>query len=773
MKFGFHQFEKTDSVVIVGALCALLITMYCFFYDNSIFGLWQTTAQKQSNQPVVGKISYIENDTRHQQEGTFLWKAAENRQDIHLGDGVFTGSKSRSQVKLKDGGDVSLGENTLIVFRKIQGNEIPNLATGNFRLKVTGDMKIAIAGKITQIKGDNSEVQIVLNKKDAKPRIKLLQGTVKVQQEDSEKPIELKNQEEMAFLMEPTDEESIKELAAEIPIERIPAAEAAVAPPIEPKVSQKTSDETYVYIDQLYDFYDKKEDRLFKKAVRPNYVTLQKNITWEKQGDVKVIYGQHSESGDFKTSVFPFESQESEFKLSHVFLGENFVRLSLDNSQWDEIHKFTVEAKPLDVEAPKVLFERKEFALLDEPLKINGKLASSLSKFVVEVSRDPEFPVSATHILWLSKKEFNLKVGEEGSVYFKARAVNEKLELTSLSEIFKLDIYRPQVPVTPRIAKEKLTVFPNEVAHIDWSPVENAKEYSVSIKDENNNIIEDKIVKKRQFSWTAKKIGQYKMEVSSVDQYGQKSREPALASIKVKPELRPQVVNTADVAPRKPAAVETTVYSEMKIEDNSKTNAALSSSKFQFEGALFTMFGQEQNASPRVFALTGRVLNWWDANGFEGLVKSKVANASGSGDDIPSPFQIEARYHRRWNLPFNLLSASGGTQFSLIGGYEVYRNSAPGYSPGYDLFKAGFSVDFPVLQRWDTGGEVLYGYGSDKSTKYEIAGHINYYPKMNWSMGVGYRMHLFEAGSDKSAPPPGVPYREGYGEAYSALKWHY
>lgn len=776
MKFGFPKLDSGDRLVVLGALGIFAISLYCFLFDTSFFGIWKSDLQKKSNQPVIGQINFFENDTRHQQEGSFAWRPAEEKQEIRIGDGVFTGAHSRTQVSLKEGAHINMGENTLMVFRKVQGLEIPNLATGNFRIKVSGEMKLAVAGKVTEIKGENSEIQVFLSKKNPKPQIKLLQGTAKVKQEEMEKPVELKTNE-VVLLKEPTDEEAIKELAAENTLTQ-PFTEQP--PPLEPKVVQKAdaASETISYTDQLYDFYEKKESSLTKRSLRPNYITFKKTVSWESQGEVTKVYGQHSKTGDFSQSVFPFEASGSEFTLNYVFLGENFVRISTDQNKWDAPRKFMVEVKPLGVQAPKISFVESEVKLLDGPSKIQGNLNSTLSKFVVEASRDPSFSIEKTKVLWLSKNEFHISVSEEGAVYFKARGLNEKLELTAESEVFQVRVLKPMLPIAPRLAKEEIQVFTNETARLEWTPSQSVKDHDVVIKDKNNTIVLSKNFKKNGFNWKPSKVGEYKVEISAKDQYGRKSKDSTFAKIQVQPKLVPEPIKQAAKEvekenPRKPASVEPISRYEMKTEDKNKTNESLSASRFQIEGGYFSMHAQDKDTSPKMIALTGRVLNWWDTNGLEGSIKSKVASASSETSQVPTPLQLEARYHRRWNLPFNLLSASGGTQISFIAGYEYYRNSTPGYSPGYDLLKTGFSVDFPVLRKWDTGGEILYGYGLDQSTKYEIAGHIDYYPQINWSIGLGYKVHLFQAGSDKSAPAMGVPYREGYGEAYSALRWHY
>jgi len=206
-------------------------------------------------------------------------------------------------------------------------------------------------------------------------------------------------------------------------------------------------------------------------------------------------------------------------------------------------------------------------------------------------------------------------------------------------------------------------------------------------------------------------------------------------------------------------------------------NQKYSSSKIELEGGGMTMYSSEQVSAgigdlPLNVIAGLRLMHWFDRSGIEASLKTKVISVNSVADQI-SPIQAEARYLYRWRLPWNLFSKLGSSQFALVTGYEYYRNNANGqYSPGYDILKAGFSISFPLLGRWDTGGEALVGTGLDQSQKLEMSGNLNYYVQRDWSFGVGYRVHLFGAGSD-STTPYGVPYREGYGEAFSVLRRHY
>lgn len=767
-----HDFlGKSEKLLIGGALSLFVVCMYCLLFDPTIFGLWESK-HKKSNQPIVGQITFLENDTRRQQEGTLGWEQAKNKQSIHLGDSVFTGSKSRSQVSFVEGGYVDLGENTLLTFTKVKNEKLPNLAEGNFRLQVHGEMKLAIAGEVTEIKGDRTEVQVFMDKKINKPQLKVLKGKALVKQ-GSAPAVELK----------------INQVSALRPPNRIPSSvtetELEAVKIEEPKTVQtlQQADETIFYISKFYDFYERKENAIVRRDQRPNYVSFQKKLSWITQGDVQKVSGQLSSTSEFDKSVLPFETSQKEFSLNQVFLGENHWRLSLDSKNWLPASKFFVKSAFLPNDTLKIAFPQSTYAMFNQPISIKGVIQApaDITNFVFEFSRVPSFPNGKTNIHWLSKNQLSLKLNSRGSYYLRVRGVNQKMEITDFSEVVEIKADKPELPEAPRLAKENFNVFEGESVQLGWSN-SSESDFEVLITDKNGKLVANKIMEENKFSWKTKKPGIYKAQISALDEWGQKSTS-VQAIVQVKPksiepsQLQPTLSKASEpiVEPvRKPSSLPTT-QSAMSLnmsDDNTNKNLALTSSKLQFEGAVFSMHVQEQEANPSVLAFTGRLINWWDSNGFEGSIKSKAASLD-NNPNVPAPLQLEARYHHRWLLPFNLFSPGGSTQFSLIGGYEFYRNPTQGYSPQYDLVKTGFAVDFPVMRNWDTGGEILYGYGMDQSTKYEISGRLNYYIQRKWSMGVGYRMHLFEAGSNKSAPPIGVPYREAYGEGYSVLRWHY
>jgi hypothetical protein len=212
--------------------------------------------------------------------------------------------------------------------------------------------------------------------------------------------------------------------------------------------------------------------------------------------------------------------------------------------------------------------------------------------------------------------------------------------------------------------------------------------------------------------------------------------------------------------------------------DMSFRNLGFVSSKINLEGAVSTMISKEQlnlgKGNPIGLLAGIHWMRWQDDVGLEAHFKTKALDVATDSGVTSSPFQLEVRLHKRRSLAWSPFSDLGYSQVSIFGGYEYYRNSKSGspFSGKYELFKLGLSLEFPFSRNWDTGGEFGFGLGLDKSTKYEIGGHLNYYLQKDNSVGVGYRVHLFVAGSAEVSPF-GLPYREAFGEGYSVIRWHY
>lgn len=774
-QFGKNIFSN-DRKFLAGAVLLIMASLYYLLVDETFFGLLAAKDEDVSR-AVVGEILKLENDTRHRTKTSFTWSKAKVSQQIRLGDSVFTGAASSSLVDLKQGGSLKMGANTLIVFDDIKGLKVPNLKMGNFKLSVNGSLKVGIANDITVLSGNGSEVEISVEDKK-KPTIKITKGDVQVETKSAE--VVRRDPPPQPLLdLKPTVAEALPIPPAK---PEPPAVEVQPPPPapVEASVHVVPGIQSYLYTDQMYDFYENVDGRLTKRKERRRFGAMPVRLQWTTAGNLTKVYGQVSETPSFDKSVQFFQSSDlTGHTINPIYVGTNYWRISKDGHSWSSPEFFIVETQALESAPPQIKLSQSILTILGDGAQVRMNLEASpeLKGFLIESSQSSEFPVKSTKIKWTTQKDHTYRFSSTGTYYIRARGVNEKTELSVYGPVMKLVVVKPEKISSPLLTKNKFQLYEKETLQLAWASDEAAKSYQVEIKNEKGQLVEQRKVPSADIKWQADIPGNYQAEVYSFDQYGRRSESPSVASLQVLPRPVARKLPPKKIEERKPASVES--QSVAKIDDPTMKylNRNVGSSRFEILGAGFTMYSSEQVSQQveQPFALTlgFRWLKWFGDNGAEASLRTKVIGVNSSASQA-SPLQAEFRYNRRWGLNWNWFSNRKTTYVGLIAGYEMYRNqSSSVFASTYDLFKTGFSLGFPLGRGWDTGGDVLYGFGSDSSKKYELSGYLNYFFTQEFSAGVGYRLHLFEAGSTSSAPPSGLPYREGYGEGYSSLRWHF
>ena len=210
---------------------------------------------------------------------------------------------------------------------------------------------------------------------------------------------------------------------------------------------------------------------------------------------------------------------------------------------------------------------------------------------------------------------------------------------------------------------------------------------------------------------------------------------------------------------------------QAKLDGPTGRNRHFNSSRLEFEGLLTNQQSSQQinqGTSGPVLAGAGvRLHHWVNRNGVEAAIKASILGLNSTASQS-QPFDAEARYHRRI-----IFGPSDRYDLSLFGGYETYHNkSSTSFSNGYDVLKVGSQIQFLYHNNWDLGGEVSAGAAVAGGQKYEISGNFHYYITEVWSLGFGYRINAFYATSQKYSPV-GLPYREGYTEGFTTLRYHY
>src|SRR5262249_15790203 len=141
----------------------------------------------------------------------------------------------------------------------------------------------------------------------------------------------------------------------------------------------------------------------------------------------------------------------------------------------------------------------------------------------------------------------------------------------------------------------------------------------------------------------------------------------------------------------------------------------------------------DQKGTPIMGATGIAVRKWWGNWGLDGGLRQQVMKFT-SNDGQGSFTDVDVRAMHRWTIDWTWFSGLRKLQTSLVAGLEYWRSSgSQSFSPGYQIGKFGLNIEFPTATRWDMGGDILYGYGFDGTTKPEIAGHVHYWLNKQWS----------------------------------------
>lgn len=239
-----NDFKSLNRALLALALSMLIVSVYFLFSNHLEDYLYAGTTLKNSD--AIGEILSYENDIRVKQQKSLLWKKVNRATPLQSGDGVFTGHDSQTKVRLKDGDIIDVQQNTMVVFAKTRGKQVANLLQGTFKVSVQKSLKIKIQGKETEITGNNSKLEITVDKDNA-PVVKVIEGTAAIS--DNEKTVELAENQTVE-LEKPTEEEKM-----EVP----PQEQIAVLPP-EPHIwsANQASQLILTGDEKLILFYDPK-----------------------------------------------------------------------------------------------------------------------------------------------------------------------------------------------------------------------------------------------------------------------------------------------------------------------------------------------------------------------------------------------------------------------------------------------------------------------------------------------------------------------------------
>lgn len=734
--------NSKDKGVVLACLLLLIMAAAPLLSPDLFNRLFSKNAVQNAG-PKIGEIVWMKNDIRQKNAESFAWKTLDNgNKEVTSGDSIFTGKGSNASIAMNDGSTIDLDENSLVTFTTSDDLKLADLSSGNFRLKINGSLNVRIQGQLVKIDGNSAQVQVLLTGKGP-PQMRVIQGKASLQTEDGRK---------LALSQRPLS------IQAEVP-------EPGPSVDLPAQLSR---------VDQWNDFYEESGRDLHILKNRRELVTASFDVVSLPAESAQLA--QLSSKPDFRlSSAVSRRMGQAPPRFDKLYLGANYIRASRDGRHWGPVATLVLLSEALKETPPQLNLEPGgNVYLLEEQATLKIQAPKNFNRSVIEISDHPQFPRERTHASWIPAQGLVWEFREEQTLFLRARGVNAKNEISAYGPTRQVVVLRPPAPSLPRLAQNQIEMQENEPLWIEWSGGSRLTEVRLLTTEGLRVAAQD--VQGKTYQIPALPMGEYRLLLTGKDEFGRRTKTALNIPVRVKKPEVPLFLAAEPALPRQPSALSES-HAELETPVSTYLNRHYADSRLSIEGAAFTIFSQPQvdQGSQNPTALTGgvRSLHWWGSHGVEGSVKSKVATLAESPDGGVAPLQIEARYHYRFNLPFSPFSSLGSSQISFFNGFEFYRNPVSGpFSPGYQLWKVGTALTFPFISRWDTGGELAYGQGFDRSQKYEVSGFLSYYFDPRLSFGVGYRAHLFNAGSTASSPKE-LPYREAFGEGYSVMRWTY
>lgn len=805
------QQYRSNKAVWAALVVLLLLTLEFFFgvtkpFFNSV-GM---------NRTVVAHVLKTQGDVRHKPVESDAWFKGEAEAEIIKGDALYTGLQSGANVEMMSGGQITMGEETLVVFEDVDGLIVPDVARGQVRLQVNGEMRISISGEITEISGLDSQMLLSIDEKTG-ARVETVKGKLKFKQRGDMREMGVGNRLQLpasgkkSSVAAPpsvmlTKLESILSkrkldrpaeppvvaaatpvptpVPPPIPVPAVPPVVAATpvptpppAPAPIPQLKISRGEQTFVKTVRLPDLYKRTGKKSLARRGEPVEVKLPVPIAIENVAEKEPVMVEVSRDPAFVSQVDKSKKTGTPLIVERWAPGKNHIRISREGKSWSEQASVDIRLQTLPGAQPVVTSLSNQVELVGKEVELKLRLSDGRiprpAGYVLEGSRTLQFEPEKTKAVWVKESRLDIPVAKEGMYYFRSRSVADNGEISKLSAVTPVRVYRRQTPSAPALATDRAKITIGDTYQLQWRGDRLADKYEVSILGSDGKVLKSGRVHKDSLRLTPKKVGEYDLLVQSVSKNGKRSA-PSRARL---------IVGAKPIVERRVAAVREKPEQAERPEatSRSKTKADIRATEEKIlpwyvavEGAEVAYLSTEQldrGSDPAGLAMAGLVVGHRSQENWASLaVRMKLVGMNPTGENF-NAFRADAKFIHYWRMPWSPFR--GPLRLGAVGAIENRQNpNSGGFSAGYSMAKTGFAVWINFQEKWHTGGEVLYGRWTDANQVYEINGFLGYDFSSELNFGVGYRLSLFDAGNPDTAPAP-LPYREASGEAYSHLRFSF
>lgn len=512
----WNRLSNTEKYIFAIATFAALLFLYLLVDDS-----WLDFSIANDNSKEIGFVVEKENDVRFKRSNQFSWKKASRKIHLNNGDSLFTGSNSKSIVKLKDGTEVEIDENALVVFNF---TETENGL--DFKYKV-------ISGSVSYQNKENQKV-VITDTKTKKKKPETVNKTVMIPQKKSDKLLRpprilfpnsnynheiaydefdktksarnlnvkwkgsLKKSEyeyqlsTQSDFSEPIDKKSIN--SQQTTTCDLTAGQYFVR--VREKVGAQISEWSKVHSFTVTEKWPHKlpapiltKNNIYFKAPAKGLPT----IAWKKVENADHYLLQLSKTSDF-TSKIDFKSTQLNFKWTNYEKGQYFFRVYAVkksgvaglSSEVGKI-KIVIDKPLLSPVEPKEIFGKSP----DDPgepqeYKVEWTKLPIADSYQIQVAEDEKF----TAPLQFEAKDANsvLTIPKPGTFKWRVRPLDASGKpITNFSDLGSI-VYNLKVPLaTPSLLEpdENITLYFQQnipqVFWIEWSSVRQAEAYKLEI----------------------------------------------------------------------------------------------------------------------------------------------------------------------------------------------------------------------------------------------------------------------------------------------------
>lgn len=494
--------KRQDLTIL--ALCLLFFIVSAFLYR---FG-GSTFSNTEDSTGQIGQIISIQSDVRHKVNKSYFWTDAAKYTSIVKGDSLFVGQNSSGHVRLKDGKEFSIGENSLVKF-SFKNNDL-SLEMGFGQIKAVGlnqKIKISECGKVYEI--DASQADLLITKADdcSSLGVQVNKGNVKVNSKVIEKSAKPQKIADNGKQLDITSTPIIEKPQPKV--EPVPEL-----PPPPPKVVDAPR------------LLKKNQNILLDENAKPN-------IGWMPMDDIKE-YQIEISPNSFFDQVSLYRTKNNSLPVTRFESEQIYYRVKAKSnedieSSYSEVGqmKFQFPEIVLNDADRRISYVAKNSKDLGAPQKfdISWTPVKAASEYVIEVDSSPEF--AAPQKTNLRVPAGTLTIPKGGQYHYRVSAIGQSGRQISSSNVGVIsydkvfDLLKPTISNT---SKNLTYYFQRGLAKFIWlrwvdtTPTSKIEHYRLEIAKDQN--FQEKIkaynVKKPQFllNETLEK-GQYYWRVRS------------------------------------------------------------------------------------------------------------------------------------------------------------------------------------------------------------------------------------------------------------------